>query len=61
MITPVKRVRAIDEWSYKLPISAKDLYDAVISVENVHNGNSYDDRYYVKSDGESLTFYWEED
>lgn len=59
MISSLKRVRKTIEYVFDLPMDAREIEDAIRQVENEFPYNSYDDRYRIKSDGESLIFYWE--
>lgn len=60
MITPHKQERLAHEWHYELPMDARQINDAIMQVELELDGCSWDDRYHVRSDGDSLIFYWNE-
>jgi hypothetical protein len=51
------------EYHFDFPLDARELADAIhtVEAEDVHREAYNDDRYFVKSDGETLIFYWEAD
>lgn len=59
MITGTKRVRSTIEYVFELPMTARDIADALFMVDKKHS-TSWDNRYHVRTDGENLIFYWEE-
>lgn len=61
MITGMKKETKIVEYHFDLPMNAREIGDAIYQVD-LHLGTRvFDDDYRVKSDGESLIFYWEVD
>jgi len=59
MITGTRRIRGTVEYSFDLPMNAREINDAIWQVNAELKDVRADDVYHVKSDGESLIFYWE--
>lgn len=58
MITERHVTRKTEEYHFDLPLNAREIGDAIWLVDKAKTP-AHDDSYMVRSDGESLIFYWE--
>jgi len=56
MISPDRTTRVVVELRYKLPLTARDLNDICRQAQQEFDPSEqgFDDRYWVRSDGETL-------
>jgi hypothetical protein len=55
MITGTRVERTVEEWHFTLPLNARDINDAIYTV-NTNWAGGYDDDFIVTSDGDELIF-----